>query len=93
MPRKPQHDRSNVTTADGPSLVLRLTPNENAALIALVALQHDELAKAGIVATTSKGKLLRTLLVREAKAKGVWPEASNPGGKSYGRGARERTRA
>jgi hypothetical protein len=56
-------------------VALRLTPNEEAALDALVMLHQGKADAAGVVAKIGAASVLRALLKHAAVAEGVWPSA------------------
>ncbi len=73
MTRTRTEDRTNVVGRDSKVIGVRITPAEQAALEALVALRQQVVADQGLddVTITPTG-IMRSLLRKEAKARGVW---------------------
>ncbi len=70
-----KRDRAEVVQVGGPMLTLRLAEVEASALEVLVDLQRQETAHLGLRGA-SRASVLRSLLRREAQARGVWPRAA-----------------
>ena len=75
-PRNP--DRKAVTAQGGPVLAIRLSPDEQAALAALVELQREAVAEHGLECAVSSASVVRALLRREAQARGLWKGKGAP---------------
>lgn len=69
-PKNP--DRRAVTSKGGPVLAIRLSPDEQEALAALVELQRKAVAEHGLEGAVSSASVIRALLRREAQARGAW---------------------
>ena len=79
MGRPKLEDRANVIDRDSPTMGVRLTPSEHEALQRLIALLQSELDERGLTVRASGAAVLRSLLRREAEARGVWPgDAAKP---------------
>lgn len=69
-PKNP--NRGSVTSKGGPVLAIRLSPDEQEALAALVELQRAAVAEHGLESAVSSASVVRALLRREAQARGLW---------------------
>lgn len=75
MAKRKVEDRDSVTSRDGVTVAIRLSPREDKALKALVELEQAEIDARGSPYRASAASVLRTLLRAKAVAAGIWESA------------------
>lgn len=73
--RTPTEDRAHVTSKNGPVVAVRLTPNEDRALTAMVQSAQRQAEAMGLPLTVTAAGLVRVWLREKAIAAGCWEGA------------------
>lgn len=76
MSRQKEADRTSVTSRGGPSIMVRLTEAEFAALQFMINEQQATADEHGIVTRVSAASVIRSLIRAAAQARGLAPFAS-----------------